>query len=231
MVKIPVRFTADQSDKSQQSILSVDIRQCALILVDCDGDSGPECGAVVSGAIATAVTACREAGVLCVYVYNEMRPNGLFDELHFERRGRPIPTQVVNEPSWPECIKPRNTDLIVAKCHQSAFVGTDLAELLQQQNVKTLFTVGFSFKSCLFYTCVSAFQHGFRVVLLRDGTDPPGTNEFPDTIDRSLPERGWVRRVLTRLVEDHCGYTSTTESLATVMRHATEVEVGHSQHN
>ena len=34
-----------------------------------------------------------------------------------------------------------------------------------------------------------------------------------DTQDSSLPEGGWVRLVLTRLIEDHLGYSSTCQEL------------------
>ena len=71
--------------------------------------------------------------------------------------------------------------------------------------------MGFRFKSCLFYTIVGAFERNYRIVFLRDGTDPIGAIEFPDTLDTALPAGGWVRTVLTRLIGDHLGYTSTCE--------------------
>lgn len=97
----------------------------------------------------------------------------------------------------------------MGKRGQSGFIGTDLDQSLRDCGIETLLAVGFSFKSCLFYTLVNAFQCNYRVVFLRDGTDPQGTNEFPDTGDSSLAAGGWVRAVLTRLIEDHLGYTST----------------------
>ena len=103
--------------------------------------------------------------------------------------------------------------MVIGKREQSGFVGTDLDAVLGRLGVDTLLAVGFSFKSCLFQTLVSAFQHNYRVVFLRDGTDPPGTNEFPDTGNDSLLDKGWVRLVLTRLIEDHLGYSSTCAEL------------------
>ena len=100
-----------------------------------------------------------------------------------------------------------------ARRSRAPFIGTDLDTSLRGLGVDTLLAVGFSFKSCLFQTLVNAFQHDYRVVFLRDGTDPPGTNEFPDTGTDLLPDRGWVRLVLTRLIEDHLGYSSTCKEL------------------
>jgi hypothetical protein len=51
------------------------------------------------------------------------------------------------------------------------------------------------------------------VVFLRDGTHLPGENEFRDTVNEDLPEKGWVCLVLTRLIEDHLGYSSTCTEL------------------
>jgi hypothetical protein len=77
---------------------------------------------------------------------------------------------------------------------------------------------GFRFKSCLFYTAVGAFERNYRAILLRDGTDPPGSNEFADTVDASLPGGGWVRTILTRFLEDHLGYSSTCAELIAACR-------------
>jgi len=65
----------------------------------------------------------------------------------------------------------------------------------------------------LFYTMVGAFENNYRAVFLRDGTHPPGENEFRDTLNYELPEKGWVRLVLTRLIEDHLGSSSTCTEL------------------
>ena len=53
-----------------------------------------------------------------------------------------------------------------------------------------MLAVGLSFKSCLCHTLVDAFQHNYWVISLRDGTDSQGTNEFPGTLDDTLPEKG-----------------------------------------
>lgn len=112
----------------------------------------------------------------------------------------------------------------IAKCAQSGFRDTYLDRYLRAWGIDTLLVVGFSFKSCVFYTLVGAFERNYRAILLRDGTDPEGTNEFGDTRDDGLPERGWVRLVLTRLIEDHLGYTSTCAEVRAACREAREGE-------
>jgi nicotinamidase-related amidase len=102
---------------------------------------------------------------------------------------------------------------IIEKCGQNGFRESSLDFFLRTNGIETLLCAGFSFKSCLFYTMVGAAEHNYRVVFLRDGTHLPGENEFGDTINDQLEEKGWVRLVLTRLIEDHLGYSSTCEEL------------------
>ncbi len=136
-------------------------------------------------------------------------------EYHELRRGKLLREQSLRpvQPWWADCIAPYNDEPTIAKRSQNAFVGSYLDTYLRSWKIETLIAVGFSFKSCLLYTLVGAFEREHRVVLLRDGTDPPGTNEFPDTIAPNLAEGGWVRFVVTRLIEDHLGYSSTCEEL------------------
>ena len=215
---LPVRFTGDRVQEFACTTLPLNPEKTAFLLIDCDGDCGPSCNPVVESHIAPALAACRSIGVRPVYLYNESWPNGAQDmvhEIHYTRRGRPFSpsVSVPAPPGWANSIKPRQGDLVIGKTGQSGFIGTDLDRSLRDFRVDTLLAVGFSFKSCLFHTLVTAFQHNYRVVFLRDGTDPQGTNEFPDTKDDSLPAKGWVRLVLTRLIEDHLGYSSTCQEV------------------
>ncbi len=210
-IQLPVRFTGEQVQEFNYTTLTLNSEKTAFLLIDCDGDCGPSCNPVVELHIAPTLAACRAIGVRPVYLYNESWPNGPQDmvyEIHHTRRGRPSVSDPVS-PSWAKNINPHQGDLVIGKKGQSGFIGSDLDKSLKDCGIDTLLTVGFSFKSCLFYTLVDAFQYNYRVVFLRDGTDPQGTNEFPDTKDEALPEKGWVRIILTRLIEDHLGYSST----------------------
>jgi hypothetical protein len=47
--------------------------------------------------------------------------------------------------------------------------------------------------------------------MLRDGTF---SAEYADTVDASLPEGGWVRKIMMRNFEHVIGYTSTAAEFA-----------------
>jgi nicotinamidase-related amidase len=143
-------------------------------------------------------------------------------ELHQIRRGhsyQPRPWKPAS-PKWVPGVEPHDKDAVIEKNGQNAFRGTSLDFYLRATGIETLLCAGFSFKSCLFYTMISAFEHNYRVVFLRDGTHPPGENEFLDTKDENLSEKGWVRLVLTRLIEDHLGYSSTCYELGQAIESA-----------
>lgn len=220
---LPVRFAGDRVNVSVYTTLLLNPGETALLLIDCDGDCGPSCNPVIESHIAPALAACRSIGVRPVYLYTKAWPTGsgkMVREIHYGRRMRTLPRGSDPAlPDWTTSIKPHHGDLVIGKTEQSGFARTRLDTALRGVGVDTLLAVGFSFKSCLFQTLVNAFQHNYRVIFLRDGTDPPGTNEFPDTGDDSLLDKGWVRLVLTRLIEDHLGYSSTcTELIDTCKR-------------
>lgn len=218
-VLLPVRFTSKDGTGHEYAALDLLPEKSALLLVDCDGDCGEACNQVINDHIAPALQAARAVGIKGVYVYGDGRlpdgANSRASEYHHTRRGR-RPHKASwrpRSPVWTASIEPRSDEPLIGKMAQNAFVGTTLYIYLRSHDINTLLTGGFSFKSCLFYTINGAFERNHRIVFLRDGTDPVGTNEFADTLDSTLPAGGWVRTVLTRLIEDHLGYTSTCEEL------------------
>lgn len=217
-IKLPVRFTGSDATTHAETTLVLPVDRTALLLIDCNGDCGTECNAVIQTHIASALYAARQVGMQAVFVYNEGRiiaPASHPTELHTLRRGSPLSEGSLRpmQPTWADSIAPRADEPIIAKVSQNAFVGTYLDSYLRGWGIDTLLMVGFSFKSCLFYSMIGAFEREYRVVFLRDGTDPVGTNEFTDTANPKLDEGGWVRLVLTRLIEDHLGYSSTCAAL------------------
>ena len=214
-VRLPVRFTGSDESQPAWATLELPADHTAFLLVDCDGDCGDACNAVIQANIAPALRAARSIGIKGVFTYGEDRilgPASRPAEYHELRRGCPLHPQTLRprQPEWAECIAPLESEPIIAKRTQNAFVGSQLDSWLRSWQIDTLIMVGFSFKSCLFYTMTGAFEREYRVVFLRDGTDPPGTNEFRDTVSPGLDDGGWTRLVLTRLIEDHLGYSSTT---------------------
>lgn len=217
-IELPVRFTGREEDQPEFITLRLAVDRTAFLLVDCNDDCGEDCNRVIRTNIAPALQAARLVGIKGVFTYNEERivgPASRPAEYHELRRGKLLRHQLLRsiQPGWADCIEPRSDEPTIPKRTQNAFVGTYLDTYLRSWKIETLMVVGFSFKSCLFYTMVGAFEREYRVVFLRDGTHPPGTNEFPDTVDPNLAEGGWVRLVMTRLIEDHLGYSSTCEEL------------------
>lgn len=216
---LPVRFTGTSEVIHEYTTLELEVEKTAFLLVDCEFSSPPESpvGQVLRQTIAPTLAAIRALGMKAVFLYggDHYDPNAINLELHTTRRGRvrtpsPWPLPI---PQWVPGVEPQAGDSVIAKCGQSGFRETSLDFYLRTNRIETLLCVGFSFKSCLFYTLVGAAEHNYRAVFLRDGTHPPGENEFGDTLNGELPEKGWVRLVLTRLIEDHLGYSSTCQEL------------------
>jgi nicotinamidase-related amidase len=217
-LELTVRFTGEYEDQAAYTTLNLEIAKTAFLLVDCiydDPESGV--GQVLSQTIAPTLDAVRSVGMKPVFVYggDHGDPYAINLELHGTRRGRtrkPAPWPLPM-PQWFPEIEPQAEDPVIVKCGQNAFRETSLDFYLRTNGIETILCVGFSFKSCLFYTLVGAAEHNYRVVFLRDGTHLPGENEFRDTVNEDLAEKGWVRLVLTRLIEDHLGYSSTCTEL------------------
>lgn len=215
---LPVRFTGSDATTHAETTLVLPVDRTALLLIDCNGDCGDSCNTVILTHIASALHAARQLGMKAVFVYNEGRiiaPASRPMELHELRRGKLLRKESLRpmQPTWADSIAPRADEPIIAKRSQNAFVGTYLDSYLRGWGIDTLLMVGFSFKSCLFYSVIGAFEREYRVVFLRDGTDPAGANEFTDTVNPQVDAGGWVRLILTRLIEDHLGYSSTCAAL------------------
>lgn len=216
-VSLPVQFRDDHLIKHQT--LQLGIEKTAFVLIDCTFENRPESGVgrVLRQTIAPTLAAVRSVGMPVVFIHGGEHgdPRSMFTEVHRSRHGKPHTPRAWQPevPVWVPGVEPTAEDVIIEKNGQSGFRGTHLDHCLRSMGIETLICVGFSFKSCLFYTMVGAFEHNYRVVFLRDGTHPLGENEFEDTLDERLPEKGWVRVVLTRLIEDHLGYSSTCDEL------------------
>ena len=85
-----------------------------------------------------------------------------------------------------------------------------LDQHLRSWGIRTLFVVGYSRRACLHYTCAEAVGRNYRVILLRDASNGAEI-EFPDTIDDSLEEGGWLNRIVLRNFEHLIGYTATRD--------------------
>lgn len=224
ILELPVRFTGDADALHEWTTLHIEIPKTAFLLVDCTFENPPESGVgqVIRQILVPTLAVVREVGIKPVFLYGGDRgaPHAIESELHGTRRCQtrkvspwPLPT-----PAWVPGLAPQEGDAVIEKWGQNGFRATQLDAYLRSHGIETLLCAGFSFKSCLFYTLVGAFEHNYRVVFLRDGTHPLGENEFPDTRTEELEEKGWVRLVLTRLIEDQLGYSSTCAELIQACR-------------
>ena len=214
VLELPVRFY-DQC--SRFTTLSLEIGKTAFMLVDCDGDCGPEPNAVIQHMIGPSLDVARQVGMRVIYFHNapggEGGPKNISRELHGTRRGRERlgpPGWKPYRPDYAPLIAPLDTEPEFQKADRNGFRDTFADQYLKSWGIETLIAVGFSLRSCLYHTCVGALEHNYRVVALRDCTDPAGTKEFIDTIDKANPEGGWVRYIFLRMLETNEGYTSTS---------------------
>jgi nicotinamidase-related amidase len=73
---------------------------------------------------------------------------------------------------WPRVdrrIAPRPDEPVLRKLFASAFFGTPLAALLASHGADTVVVCGASTSGCVRATVVDALQHGYRVVVAREG--------------------------------------------------------------
>jgi len=216
-LKLPVRWWSDL-DRYELRPLPLQTDRTAFALVDCDGPDDPDRydHAVKIHSIAPALQAAREAGIRVIYFHNapggEGGPSNANRELHGTREGKDRPETPGWKPVRPvysSALAPLPDEAEFQKAHRNGFRDTFADQYLRTWNVDTLIMVGFSLKSCLYHTCAGAHEHNYRVVVLRDCVCPPGTKEYPDTLDDRHPEGGWMRHVMLRLIETNIGYTST----------------------
>lgn len=182
----------------------------AFLLVDCDESSADQ--KIVENQIYSSLDIARRSGMKIVYLYNAIQgvggPYDVTTRIHgldyLENSWKPL------MPTFSKLIQPLEGEAILPKSHKDGFNGTMLDYYLKTWNIDTIIAVGFHIKSCLFHTCIGARHNNYRVIMLRDCTN---TLEFPDTVDSSNPEGGWLRFVFIRMYETDIGYTSTSIEL------------------
>ncbi|MBC9732800.1 isochorismatase family protein [Nocardioides marmotae] len=65
-------------------------------------------------------------------------------------------------------VSPDDGDYVLTKRHSSAFIGTELQQVLTTRGIDTVVTVGCSTSGCVRQTAVDANAYGFRSVVVRD---------------------------------------------------------------
>jgi len=222
ILKLPVRWYSGtgyyrgetQEDGHQHGELELELERTAFLIVDSDCGEGNKW---VEEGIAPALAAARQAGMRVVFIHNDFslvdEPGSIKREIHGTRWGhpeaatRPPPARTPHQPSYSPSIRPLPHEPDFPKREWSGFHETHVDYHLRCYDVKNLIAVGFSQRACLYQTLAGAVEHNYRVVMLRDCTF---SAEYPDTVDHSLPEGGWLRKIMLRNFEHVMGYTSTS---------------------
>lgn len=194
--------------------LDISIPATAFLLVDCD-EGEEKC---VDSHIAPALQTARSAGFHVVYVHNDFalvdEPGSIKRDIHGVRWGDPSAAMRLHRdrspltPTYRRSITPLPHEPDVPKREWSGFTDTQLDYHLRCYKIDTLIAVGFSQRACLYQTLTGAVERNYRVILLRDCTY---SAEYPDTVDSTIPEGGWLRKIMLRNFEHTIGYTSTSD--------------------
>lgn len=116
------------------------------------------------GALRSLLRRARSNRVPVIYANDNLGPwrsdaPGLIAHcLESRRAGAPLVRSLCPAPS----------DQIILKPRHSAFFGTPLVALLDDQRIDTLLLVGISAESCVWMTACDAHTRGFRIVVPRD---------------------------------------------------------------
>ena len=206
-----------QGDGNVHGTLDLELERTAFMIVDSDCGSNEQ----VEEGIAPALAAAREAGLHVIYIHNDFslcdEPGSIKREIHgtrwgdAEAAGRGAPPRAPVQPEYSPSIRPLPHEPDFPKREWSGFHETHVDYHLRCHGIQNLIAVGFSQRSCLYFTCAGAVEHNYRVIMLRDCTS---SAEYPDTVDESLEEGGWLRKVMLRNFEHVVGYTSTSAEFA-----------------
>ena len=219
-IEIPIRFYRDYEGAYDYGYdkITLPTNECALLAVDIDGTSP---NTTTENMIAPVLNAARHIGIKVAYIHNDLRlvanPGNILGEIWGRTKGvghdglRSWRSNTNFSPEYLECVAPQEDEPNFPKWIWSGFHNTFLDQYLRSNRVQTIFALGYSRRACLHYTCAEAVGRNYRVILLRDCSNPPGDIEMPDTIDASLPEGGWIQKITMLNFEHLIGYTTTKD--------------------
>ncbi len=149
-------------------------RLCMLVIDFQYGMTDTECplGSNQNGPIDVSrrvLTVARERAIPIIYTRvayrTDLADGGLFIEKVPSLRMLTMGSRWVEIDSR---VAPQKGDYVLTKRHSSAFIGTELQQVLQRRSVDTLITVGCSTSGCVRQTAVDANAYGFRSVVVSD---------------------------------------------------------------
>lgn len=209
--------------KTFQHLFPLQLAQTALIVVDMqnafchpDGFCGHELGADLTAAraiiphIQRVITWAKTQNILTVYTRESHLPNmsdvSPSKALRYQNAGYPVGGQgkmgrfLIRGELGTELIEelqPTADDLQIDKPAQSIFIGTDLADTLQQRKITHLIFTGVTTECCVLASYRHASDLGFYCLLLADCCAAMSSIEHQAAIDVVLAENGAIGWVTT----------------------------------
>lgn len=68
-------------------------------------------------------------------------------------------------------------DCVINKTTPSAFVGTELKEILEKKGIDHVVIAGFNTEFCCMFTAIAAYDRGYKVTFVEDATGTVNTEE------------------------------------------------------
>ena len=166
---------ADYEAKGMRAHTGFGARPCVLVIDFQYGMTDPQCPLGSSELDApievarTILAAARHTGIPIIYARVAFRPDLVDGGLFVEK----VPSLgwLKAGSRWVEIddrVRPEKDDYILTKRHSSAFIGTELQQVLQTMGIDTIISVGCSTSGCVRQTAVDANAYGFRSVVVRD---------------------------------------------------------------
>ena len=100
----------------------------------------------------------RKRGLLVIHIKNNSQ--NIESPLHPSKPGNQIK----------EIVRPDNSEQVIEKWTNSAFIYTDLADFLDENSIKDLIIAGLTTEHCISATARSASDLGFKVTVVSDAT-------------------------------------------------------------
>jgi nicotinamidase-related amidase len=166
---------ADYEAKGMRARTGIGENPCVLVIDLQYGMTDPECplgSSEIDAPIEVAaevINAARAADVPVIYARVAYRPD-LADGGMFMQKVPSLSWLKLGS-RWVEIddrVRPEEGDYILTKRHSSAFIGTELQQVLQTMGIDTIISVGCSTSGCVRQTAVDANAYGFRSVVVAE---------------------------------------------------------------
>lgn len=111
----------------------------------------------------------REAGIKVLYSNVVYQQDGSDGGVFFTK-APVLKNFIAGNPmgNWPKGLQPADNEMVISKQYPSAFFGTTLASVLNEEGVDTLLITGLTTSGCVRATCVDAMCHGFIPIVVAD---------------------------------------------------------------